>query len=100
MYVCVAGHFLLTNLLMDLLVASKPSRVVTVSSIAHKKGEINFEDINLEKDYGGYSAYMRSKLANVLFSNELGRRLQGMRSCSLLIKINKNACNKCLITVH
>lgn len=67
----------MTNLLMDLLVASKPSRVVTVSSIAHRKGEINFDDINLEKEYGGHLAYRRSKLANVLFSNELGRRLQG-----------------------
>jgi retinol dehydrogenase-12 len=72
-----SGHFLLTNLLMDLLTAAKPSRIVTVSSYAHRKGEINFDDINMEKDFGSLKSYRRSKLANVLFSNELGRRLQG-----------------------
>jgi retinol dehydrogenase-12 len=74
-----AGHFLLTNLLMDLLVAAKPSRIVTVSSSVHTQKDtvINFDDINMEKDFTPFKSYKRSKLANVLFSNELARRLQG-----------------------
>lgn len=70
------GHFLLTNCLLELLKKSAPSRIVNVSSLAHETAEIYFDDINLEKDYTPKKAYKQSKLANVLFSRELSRRLQ------------------------
>jgi NAD(P)-dependent dehydrogenase (short-subunit alcohol dehydrogenase family) len=72
------GYFLLTNLLSDLLVRSAPARVVTVASIGHRGGTLDFDDPGFER--GGYSvmrAYKRSKLANVLFAAELARRLGG-----------------------
>ena len=71
------GYFLLTNLLLDLLKNSAPSRIVTVSSVAHRSGTINFEDIGFERGYWIMRAYNRSKLANVLFAAELARRLAG-----------------------
>lgn len=71
------GHFLLTNCLLDLLKKSTPSRIVNVSSLAHERGEIYFNDINLDKDYSPWKSYRQSKLANVLFSRELAKRLQG-----------------------
>ncbi|TKS73423.1 Retinol dehydrogenase 13 [Collichthys lucidus] len=71
------GHFLLTNCLLDLLKKSSPSRIVNVSSLAHEKGQIYFDDINLEKDYDPWKSYRQSKLANVLFTRELANRLQG-----------------------
>jgi NAD(P)-dependent dehydrogenase (short-subunit alcohol dehydrogenase family) len=69
--------FLLTNLLMDQLKAGAPSRIVNVSSVGHYNGHINFDDLNLEKDYGGWKAYGQSKLALVLFTHELAKKLQG-----------------------
>ena len=71
------GYFLLTNLLLDLLVNSAPARVVTVASAGHRRGSLNFQDLGFEKGYGVMRAYARSKLANVLFANELARRLAG-----------------------
>lgn len=71
------GHFLLTNCLLDLLKKSAPSRIVIVSSLAHEKGLIHFDDINLDKDYKREKSYRQSKLANVLFCRELAERLQG-----------------------
>ncbi|CAN9506720.1 unnamed protein product [Ophioblennius macclurei] len=71
------GHFLLTNRLLDLLKKSAPSRVVIVSSLAHERGVIHFDDINLDKDYHRMKSYRQSKLANVLFGKELAARLQG-----------------------
>jgi NAD(P)-dependent dehydrogenase (short-subunit alcohol dehydrogenase family) len=68
------GPFLLTNLLLEPLKASGAARVLVVSSNAHFNGKINFKDINLEKTYVPVVAYAQSKLANVLFSNELARR--------------------------
>jgi len=72
------GYFLLTNLLLDLIEASAPARIVNVSSVASRRGTMDFEDLGFEK--GGYAimkAYGRSKLGNVLFTNELARRLEG-----------------------
>jgi NAD(P)-dependent dehydrogenase (short-subunit alcohol dehydrogenase family) len=70
------AHFLLTNLLLDLLRASGPARIVNVSSIAHRNATMDFDNLQFER--GGYTllrAYSRSKLANVLFTRELARRL-------------------------
>ncbi len=67
------GHFLLTNELLSLM--GKGSRIVVVASGAHKAGKIHFDDINLTKGYNVVKAYSQSKLANVLFTKELSRRL-------------------------
>jgi retinol dehydrogenase-14 len=67
--------FLLTNLLLDRLKASAPARVVTVASNAHGQGSIDFEDLQCERSYSGARAYNQSKLANVLFTYELAKRL-------------------------
>ena len=67
--------FLLTNLLLDRLSRSAPARVITVSSNAHGLGRISFDDLQGEHSYSGARAYNQSKLANVLFSYELARRL-------------------------
>ena len=74
------NYFLLTDLLLDVLKASAPARIVNVSSTAHTgvKG-INFEDIEFKHGYSGWTAYGHSKLANVLFTYELARRLAGTR---------------------
>ena len=69
--------FLLTNLLLDRLKASPPARVVTVSSGAQSMGRIDFGDLQGARNYSGQRAYNQSKLANVMFSNELARRLEG-----------------------
>lgn len=72
------GHFALTGLLFDKIAASAPSRIVTVSSLAHKlgSGEMNFDDLQSTRSYGKMSAYQQSKLANLLFAYELDRRIQ------------------------
>lgn len=67
--------FLLTCLLLDRLKASAPARVVTVSSSAHATGRIDFGDLQGERSYSGARAYSQSKLANVLFTHELARRV-------------------------
>jgi retinol dehydrogenase-14 len=67
--------FLLTNLLLDKLKQSAPARVVMVSSNAHAAGRIDFGDLQGERSYSGARAYSQSKLANILFSYELARRL-------------------------
>jgi len=69
--------FLLTHLLLDRLTASAPARIVTVSSGAQAMGRIDFDDLQGEKKYSGQRAYNQSKLANVLFTYELARRLEG-----------------------
>lgn len=74
------NYFLLTHELLDLLIASgsasQKARVVNVSSLAHTGGKIDFDDLNSSKRYRGFGAYAQSKLANILFSNELARRMQ------------------------
>jgi len=71
------GYFLLTELLRDLLVASAPARVVNVASQAQQMGQIRFDDLMGERRYGSWGAYSQSKLANVVFTYELARRLAG-----------------------
>ena len=72
------GHFLLTNLLLDRLKEAPKARIVNVSSIGHTfSSGIDFDDINSEKSYSKLGAYSQSKLANVLFTKALAKRLEG-----------------------
>jgi len=71
------SHFLLTNLLLDSLKKSAPSRIINVSSASHYRGHLDFDDIQMKKGYGVMKAYSQAKLAQVLFTYELSRRLQG-----------------------
>jgi len=71
------AYFLLTNLLLDRLVDGAPSRVVNVSSGAHQGGRLDFGDLQSERRYDPVRVYGRTKLANVLFTYELARRLGG-----------------------
>lgn len=70
------GPFLLTNLLLETILNSAPSRIVNVASDAHKVGKIHFKDINLKNNYNLIKAYSQSKLANILFTYELSKRLE------------------------
>jgi len=70
------AHFLLTNLVLDRLKARPAARIVNVSSMLHKKGAIDFDSFQTTDGYNAQKAYGQSKLANLLFSNELARRLQ------------------------
>lgn len=67
----------MTHLLLEKLKESGPSRVVNVSSLAHHLGRIHFHNLHGEKFYSGGLAYCHSKLANILFTKELARRLKG-----------------------
>lgn len=71
------GHFLLTNLLLGVLERSAPSRVVVVASRAHERGQIKVDDINSSDFYDEGVAYCQTKLANILFTRELAKRLEG-----------------------
>ena len=72
--------FLLTMLLLDLLKASAPARIVTVSSNAHRNiSEVEFGNLQAERSYDGFDSYGLSKLGNILFTNELAERLEGSR---------------------
>ncbi|HSE97114.1 MAG TPA: SDR family oxidoreductase, partial [Blastocatellia bacterium] len=71
------AYFLLTNLLLDVIRISSPARIVNVASVAHVTGTINFDDLQGEKGYSSMGAYRQSKLANILFTYELARRLEG-----------------------
>lgn len=74
------AYFLLTNLLLDTLKASAPSRIVSVASDAHRMASgINFDDPESKKNYKPFRAYAQSKLANILFTRELAKRLEGTR---------------------
>jgi retinol dehydrogenase-12 len=69
--------FLLTNLLLDVLKESAPSRVITVSSEARRRAEIDFDDLQSERHYRAFRVYGMTKLANILFTYELAERLRG-----------------------
>jgi len=70
------SYYTLTMLLEETLVASSPARVVNVASQAHRRGRVDFDDLQLERRYGGFQAYRNSKLMNLLFTFELARRLE------------------------
>src|ERR1700683_3777900 len=71
------GYFLLTMLLLERIKASAPARVISVASDGHAQATLDFDDLQSENDYSGLKAYCRSKLANVLFTRALARRLNG-----------------------
>ncbi|MCL4559030.1 MAG: SDR family oxidoreductase [Chloroflexi bacterium] len=71
------NYFLLTNLLLEKLKSSAPARIVNVSSAAHLRSQIDFDNLQGEKGYSGARAYGQSKLANLLFTYELAQRLNG-----------------------
>ena len=71
------GYFLLTLLLLDTISASRPASIINVSSAAHTGGMMNFDDLQGEHGFSGWKAYSQSKLANILFTYELARRLEG-----------------------
>ena len=77
------GHFAFTGLLLDRLLPVPGSRIVTVSSIGHRVGRIRFDDLQSERSYGRMRAYGRSKLANLLFTYELERRLVGLNTIAV-----------------
>lgn len=87
------GYFLFTNLLVNIMEASEPARVINVSSGLHKFGAIDFDDIPFQNGYSRMKAYRRSKLANIAFTYELARRL-----CNL--KITVNAMNPGLVATN
>jgi NAD(P)-dependent dehydrogenase (short-subunit alcohol dehydrogenase family) len=71
------ASFLLTTLLLDRLEASAPARIITTASDAHRGAQLPFEDLNAERSYRGFGRYGQTKLANILFTLELARRLEG-----------------------
>jgi NAD(P)-dependent dehydrogenase (short-subunit alcohol dehydrogenase family) len=71
------GYFRLTALLRERLIASAPARIVNVASEAHRNASLDFADLQTTQGYNGWKAYQRSKLANILFTRELARRLAG-----------------------
>ena len=79
------GHFLLTNLLLERIKASAPSRIIVVASLGHLVGYLDFGDMMWKKRYNSQLAYCRSKLANIMFVKELAKRLvdTGVTVCSL-----------------
>jgi NAD(P)-dependent dehydrogenase (short-subunit alcohol dehydrogenase family) len=79
------GHFALTGLLLDRLLATPGSRVVTISSVVHRTGRLHFDDLQLERRYGRFRAYCQSKLANLMFSYELQRRLAAAGAGTLAV---------------
>jgi protochlorophyllide reductase len=82
------GHFALTGLLLDTLLKTPGSRVVTVSSGAQSMGRMNFDDLQSKQSYSRYGAYSQSKLANVLFAFELERRLKAAGASTISIAVH------------
>jgi NAD(P)-dependent dehydrogenase (short-subunit alcohol dehydrogenase family) len=82
------GHFALTGLLMPQLLASSAPRVVTVASLAHRNGKIEFDNLQSERRYKPWDAYGASKLANILFAKELDRRARAAHSKLLSLAVH------------
>jgi NAD(P)-dependent dehydrogenase (short-subunit alcohol dehydrogenase family) len=71
------AYFMLTLLLLDRIKESAPARIINIASDLHQRAKVKFDDLGGERSYGGMSSYGQSKLANVLFTYELARRLAG-----------------------
>jgi NAD(P)-dependent dehydrogenase (short-subunit alcohol dehydrogenase family) len=82
------GHFALTGLLIPQLLAAPAPRVVTVASLAHRNGRIDFDNLQSERKYVPWDAYGESKLANILFANELDRRARAAHSKLISIPVH------------
>jgi NAD(P)-dependent dehydrogenase (short-subunit alcohol dehydrogenase family) len=82
------GHFALTGLLLPAISAASGSRVVTVSSIAHRGGRIHFDDLQGSRDYKPWPAYRQSKLANLFFAFELDRRFRAAQKAVASIAVH------------
>jgi NAD(P)-dependent dehydrogenase (short-subunit alcohol dehydrogenase family) len=100
----VLGHFALTSLLMPALnqaAAESPERprIVTIASIAHKRGQLNFDDLQSIKSYSPMRAYQQSKLADLMFAFELGRRLSAANSPIMSIAAHPGVANTNLFQV-
>jgi NAD(P)-dependent dehydrogenase (short-subunit alcohol dehydrogenase family) len=85
------GHYALTGLLLTRLLGTAGSRVVTVSSNAHRQGVINFDDLHAERKYRPMAAYAQSKLANLLFTYELQRRLSATGATTIAVAAHPGA---------
>ncbi|MFZ9029086.1 MAG: oxidoreductase [Crocinitomicaceae bacterium] len=79
------GHFLLTNLLLPVVTKTQDSRIVVLSSGAHRSGKINFNDLNWEKDYSKFAAYSQSKLANLMFALDLNQKLEAANHSTIAV---------------
>jgi NAD(P)-dependent dehydrogenase (short-subunit alcohol dehydrogenase family) len=82
------GHFALTGLLLDRLLATPGSRIVTVSSAAHRRGRIDFDDLQSQRRYRRTAAYGQAKLANLLFTYELQRRLAAVGADTIAVAVH------------
>lgn len=87
------GHFALTGLLMDVILKTQGSRVVNVSSLAHKRGDMDFDNLQFEggKGYSKIKSYGRSKLANLLFTYELQRKLEAAKNDTIAVAAHPGA---------
>lgn len=92
------GHFALTGLLLPVISKTKGARIVTVSSNLHKNGRINFDDLMGEKSYKPWAAYGQSKLANLLFTSELQRRLEKAKIDAIAVAAHPGWSNTSLMT--
>lgn len=94
------GHFALTGRLIPTLLATPGSRVVNVSSLAHRMGTIAFDDLQSERKYKAWGAYGQSKLANLLFTFELQRRLDVRRQLELDLQLTPVAADTIAVAAH
>ena len=85
------GHFALTGYLIDTLLDTPASRVVSVSSQGHRPGRIDLDDLNSDRSYSAWGAYFQSKLANLLFTNELQRRFVAAGADSIAVAAHPGA---------
>jgi NAD(P)-dependent dehydrogenase (short-subunit alcohol dehydrogenase family) len=93
------GHFALTGLLLPMLTRTRDTRVVTVSSNAHKAGRINFDDLMAERRYSKWLTYSNTKIANLMFTNELQRRLTAAGSPLIAVAAHPGTSATNLVTV-
>lgn len=92
------GHFTLTGLLLDILLNTANSRIVTVSSLGHYTGKIHFDDIQLDKRYGKHKSYAQAKLANLIFAYELNRKLKAAGKTTRSIAVHPGGSSTNLAT--
>ena len=92
------GHFALTGLLVPQLLAAHAPRVVTVASLAHRNGAMDFSNLNSEKSYSPRGAYNNSKLANLLFALELDRRARAVQSRLVSIPVHPGVSQTNIVT--